>query len=408
MSNVIGADSFLMDTKMKKKLLVTSFIVCLTACNDKKDESTTAITPTNPGPTELATELDETLLKQIKKTMDLVEADKLWQGYDYKSVPQYFIRRENNNPVTAFVINPQSNIEHAIKLGDNESHGLNVVQLEESMINAVDKLKAGNDLYDYDFKIDGKEYYIQAYTKNSVDIKNPMITSAFSLAVHEVFHAYQGKNFKSPTHYEQLAFDKFDTYPLTDELVSLQLMLMELLKGFPEESITQPAAKEALKKYYVIINEMLKRDPTAHSGYKTGLIYKHGLGQELFEGSALYIDQMVSRKVLAITSENKFIYSAPFKMDQAIDGYVPLTTKKDVIDYFAFNVFYYTGSSAIWLLQRAGYDIKNLEQGIYPFDAAKGYLALSEVEEINLLSELKLDARWPKAMVAAKRYNAID
>lgn len=394
---------------MIKILLVTSLILCISACNGSEDKKAESTQSTIDTVTELATELDEKFLMQIKKTMEVVETEKLWQGYDYKSVPQYFIRREkeDGSPVTAFVINPQTTIDKAQKLGDNESQGLNVVKFEGSMLIANDKLNSGNGIYAYDFKIDGKGYYIQAYTKGEVEIPDPIITSTFSLAVHEVFHAYQEKNFKKPLHYEQLGFDKFDTYPLNSELLSLQLMSMELMKDFPVEEISQAEAKKALQKYYVIVNEMLKRDTTAHSGIKTGLIYKHGLGQELYEGSALYIDLLVSRKVLEITRNNKFIFHTPFEMDKLDNGYARLMKKKDVPDYFAFQVFYYTGANAIWLLNQAGYDIKNLEKGIYPFDAAKAFLKMSEVEEMELLTKVKQDARWKKAEAAAIRYNAL-
>tara|TARA_R100001377_G_scaffold83537_1_gene65230 strand:- start:143 stop:1351 length:1209 start_codon:yes stop_codon:yes gene_type:complete len=397
------------------KLSLSTHLIPLVLCatllgcdNEGTDRSTTV--PTDPNvsiSTELATALDERFLLQIKKTMDVIESQKLWQGYDYKSVPQYFIRRENGKPVTAFVINPQTTIDNAQQLGKNESQGLNVLQYEGSMNSANDKLKAGNDAYDYDFTIDGKGYYIQSYSQDDVDILDPIITSSFSLAVHEVFHAYQGKNFKNNPNYEQLAFNKFSQYPLNNELLSLQLMLMDTLKGFPVNAISQAEAKIALRKYYVIVHEMLKRDPTAHSGFQTGLIYKHGLGQELYEGSALYIDKMASRNVLEVAKDSKFIFQIPYEMDKVSNGYATLKAQKDVIDYFAFQVFYYTGANAIWLLSQTGYDLKQLEGGIYPYDAAKGYLKMSEVEEMNLLAEMKQSTQWTQAQAAALRYNSL-
>ena len=396
-------------TSLSTLLIPLTLCATLIGCNSDNSEPSTTL-PTAPNAaisTELASELDEKFLLQVKRTMDVVESQKLWQGYDYKSVPQYFIRRENGKPVTAFVINPQTTIDNAQQLGKNESQGLSVLQYEGSMHSANDMLKAGNDAYDYDFTIDNKGYYIQSYSQDEVEIFAPVITSAFSLAVHEVFHAYQGDSFKTHPRYEQLAFNKFSQYPLNNELLSLQLLLMDTLKRFPVDAISQEEAKIALKKYYVIIHEMLKGDPTAHSGVRTGLIYTHGLGQELYEGSALYIDKMASRKVLEVAKDSTFIFHSPFEMDKVSDGYAILKTQKDVIDYFAFQVFYYTGANAIWLLSQAGYDLKELEGGIYPYDAAKGYLKMSEVEEINLLAELKQSAQWTQAQAAALRYNSL-
>lgn len=387
---------------MKEKLLVTSLVLALAACNSETNKETTT-----PSVTELATELDEKFFSQIKKAMDTVKLQELWEGYDYSTVPQYFIRTESGKAVSAFVVNPQSSIDGAKKLGDNEDQGLDIYQFEANMFTAMDKINDGNGMFEFKYNIAGKDYYLQTYDKDKVEIESPILTTSFALAVHEVFHNYQEKSFAHPPEYKQLDFDKFNTYPLTDELLALQLMMMDLLKDYPKNNLSKEQANQALKQYFVIVNTMLKLDPTAHSGYKTGLIYTHGLGQELFEGSALYIDQMVSRQVLSITKDNTFIFHEPFEMDKVEHGYATLMTKKNVQDYFAFDVFYYTGASAIWLLDQSGYDIKSLEKGIYPFSAAKAFLKLDEIEEAGVLSSLKRSFRWSQAQVAAQRYNQL-
>jgi hypothetical protein len=390
---------------VKNTLLLVSIALTLVACDN--DGASNSLGTTAPESTELATELDEKFLAQIKKTMDVVEQQKLWPGYDYKAVPQYFIHAENDKPITAFVVNPQSDIDKAQKLGMNESQGLNVAKLEDGMFSAFDKINSGNGIYDFDYKIDEKNYYIQRYSESDVKIKDPLVTSAFTMAVHEVFHSYQEDNFKNPIGYFQLDFNKFNQYPITNELLVLQLTLMDVLKNNPRNNMNKDNAISMLEKYFVIVDTMLKLDPTTSGNVQSGWIYKHGLGQELFEGSAQYIDLMATRRVLPITSDKKFIYTNPFLMDEKTDGYAKLTSKKDVIDYFAFQVFYFTGSNAIWLLNQAGYDIKNLEKGIYPYDAAKELLKLSEMEEIEILSNLKQSDIWSQAEIAALRYSKL-
>lgn len=389
----------------KKRLIPLLLVNLLTACNNNPESTNTAALA--PNATELASPLEERFFKQIKGAMETVESQKLWPGYEYKSISQYFIHREGDSPVSGFIINPKSNLSQAQLLGKNESHGLKIVRFEADMYNGLDKLKSGNDAYDFDYKIDGKNYYLQSYTKDEVDIANPKITSAYALAVHEVFHSYQSHAFKQPSTYQQLAFDKFSQYPLDSQSIALQLMQLELLKTYPIKNITQQQAINALKRYYVLTNQMFKADTSAHSGLQTGWVYKHSLGQELFEGTAYYIDTMVSRAVGAITKDITFVTSSPFEMDKKEDGYAELSTKESVESYFAFQIFYHTGASAVWLLRQAGYNLATLETGITPYQAAKEHLNMSALEEIKVLDSIKKMPQWQQAQSAALRYSKL-
>ena len=72
--------------KTSLSTLLNPLTLCATliGCNSDNSEPSTTL-PTAPNAaisTELASELDEKLLLQIKKTMDVVESQKLWQGYD--------------------------------------------------------------------------------------------------------------------------------------------------------------------------------------------------------------------------------------------------------------------------------------------------------------------------------------
>ncbi|MCG6288268.1 hypothetical protein [Vibrio vulnificus] len=88
-----------------------------------------------------------------------------------------------------------------------------------------------------------------------------------------------------------------------------------------------------------------------------------GLGQELYEGSAYYVETLLSREMFG--DEHHFPFVHPSMLTRSY------ANAKEVRDDFGFGVFYHTGASAIWLLHSLGYDLAEFEKGVYPFDAAK-------------------------------------
>ena len=153
---------------------------------------------------------------------------------------------------------------------------------------------------------------------------------------------------------------------------------------------------------------MLRIDSSRTGDEKTGWIYKHALGQELYEGSALLVDTLMSRDVIASHKNKPFSLFNPLKLDQAQHDVTQISSKQEKEQFFAFNMFYDSGASIIWLLLNYGIDPKQLENGRYPYSIAKEIANLSELDSYYLLRDLKQTTLWHHAEQSAKRYSAFN
>lgn len=367
-------------------LAITMLSLGISACggssNKSKMTSTTkpapAPTPSPtpaPSQTELATELDEHMFNQIKLGMDTVEREKLWAGYQYKNTPQYMIRVESDKPVTGFIINPQSEIDGAQKVGNNENKGLNIVRFDGQMIQAQDKLKQGNGIYDFDYEIDGKKYYLQSYQEKNTFTNNKPVSETAALSVHEVFHQFQSNHWQQPANYQQ---DEAN-YPLTAELLPLQMMTLELFKDLPDIQ-DKAKLKSILSQYVAIKSKEIEIDNSEKK-----LVRNMGLGQELYEGTARYVETLALRKNFDDKKQLKFVVTPTLP---------PLDTMARVRETFAFGIFYDTGASVTYLLKELGYPVEDLGKGLYPFDAAKDMLKMSNTDLEQTLAKVKSHPKW--------------
>lgn len=368
-------------------LLSLSITACGSGSDTKKVTPTPAPTPapTLPSNTELAEVIDESMFAQIKRAMDAIETKNIWPEYKYKDVAHYMVRTENKNAVTAFVINPQSKIDGAQVVGKNENKGLNVVKFEGQMNVANDKLKTGNGIYDFDYKIANKDYYLQAYSKENTLDNGKESPELIGLSTHEVFHDFQ-RAWTHPSDYVQKESD----YPLTKELLELQLLTLEIFKDFPNNQ-NKDQLKEALKQYVAIKTEEIKLDPSAEK-----LVKNMGLGQELFEGTARYVETLAIRAGYEEQKNRKF---ADIRFEHVKD----IKSKQTLRQTFAFGIFYSTGANVTYLLKQAGYSIADLKSGKYPYDAARELLNMTEVETNEALARAKKHASWGEIQKVATR-----
>lgn len=381
-------------------------IVMLIGCNDDTSSTNNAKPTTNNGVstnTQLAhtTELDKKLFKQIKKAS---EHKTPWLGYDFKSVPIYLIHSKNKQSQNAYIFNPIKQYSGSRTVNETESNGLKIDQYNDGAVSAHDKLLAGNGMFEFYYKIDADTYYLQTYTEQQVNVDHLLTTPSITLAYHEAFHNYQAKNFKQPAHYSQLDFEKLSEYPLSQDMLTLKLMVLDMFKGLPDAKLTKSEVKDLIQNYVILVDEMLRIDNSRIDGIKTGWVYKHALGQELYEGSAMMIDTLMSREVLSAMKEKRFNIYDPLKLDETQYDFTKIQNKKSMVDYFAFEMFYDSGSAIIWLLLQDGVDYKEFESGQYPYDIAKKAIKLNEHDAFYALQALKNSDNWEKASQAAKRY----
>ncbi|UTT86894.1 hypothetical protein LZI70_15850 [Vibrio pelagius] len=363
---------------MKTKLAFL-FGLALSGCNAGSSANNT-IKPVTPDTTEttLTDKYDREMISQIAKASKTLSDEKIWFDYGnwYKSAPIYMLRMDdvnNKDPLKVFLFNPVEPDKSFQKLGQNESSGLDTYRNDVNMHLANDKINKLNGMFDFDYKFEKGVYYAQKYHKlemspNNVDHGHKTIDRNISLNIHENFHKYQLKNFKIPSSFVQV----LDGYPVNAELIELKLLTLQTFKGLPK-SITKSEATSLLKKYVALTKKQIEIDTS-----EKRLVENMGLWQELTEGSAKYVETVAIRKMFAHAKDSTFVYSWFLENEYK--------TAKEVKEQFGFGIFYETGAAAIWLLNQAGYDLKKLESGVSPYQAATELLGDSFDYDLELLN----------------------
>ncbi|WP_119910232.1 hypothetical protein [Motilimonas pumila] len=403
-------------------------LVILSACQDSggsnaikpskptapttKPTGSSLVTPAQAPNTELTQAIDKDFLKQLRQAKDFFKQSQIWPSYQYGQTSQLYVRVDGNNePQTAIMLNPQSHLKQGQQIGANENYGLTALHLEHEMHQANDKLRAsngGNDTFEFYYSVDGHNYYLQRYKPSSVNVTHPDFTADIALAVHEIFHNHQAAEFKTSPHTQQLPFEQLNQYPNSLQFRTLQLAQLAILQGLPDKTMTAEEAKKQLQEYWLMAHEQIKLEQAATGKTKQQTwVYRHGMSQERYEGSAQYIDVMLSRAILPVYAKHKFISFDPLQMDNEQGGYSRFNNAEQSTQYFAFNIFYDTGSSAIWLLNQAGFDLANIEQGETPYDMVGRLLPMSPDEQQTLLQELQSSTHWQAVAAAAARYQQL-
>ncbi|WP_104024121.1 hypothetical protein [Vibrio hyugaensis] len=309
------------------------------------------------GDTALANGIDNKLFEQFNASLNALKFQSIWGSYgDYLAkAPAYMLRldEKSSTPVTAYLINPHKVPEDAQKLGVNESGALDIYKYEPNMHTFHDAINKGNGAYERQYAFNGGKYYLQVYKPSDTYLNKEHQRNTIALAVHEMFHDYQLAYFKDPANY----FNELNGYPVNVEQITYKLVVLDLFKSLPKV-MTQDEAKSMLKQYIALTQEQIRID-SSNKQYAKNM----GLGQELFEGSAWYVEVMALRNALPNFSELKFVEPYAFT--------TKYQNRESVESQFGWGYFYPSGAAAIYALKAAGYDINQLEKGITPFEAAK-------------------------------------
>ncbi len=202
-----------------------------------------------------------------------------------------------------------------------------------------------------------------------------------------MFHDYQLEHFRDPANY----FNELNGYPVNVEQITYKLAVLDLFKSLPK-TMTQDEAKTMLKQYIALTQEQINID-TSSKRYAKNM----GLGQELFEGSAWYVEVMALRNALPNFSELKFVDSYAFTTQYQ--------NRESVESQFGWGYFYPSGAAAIYALKAAGYDILQLQKGVTPFEAAKQVVGTFDVTDT--LNQIKQSADFKALEQKALTINAI-
>ena len=359
----------------KQHLLLPLLLLLFGSCQKEKDNNDTSQTNQDKETATVAetpNNIDQKLFKQLKYVND--NSDKIWPGYDFSSYPKYFVFEDSleDPPLRrGYLFDPKREVTDAKKIADEYNQGANVYRYDKAIEQASSALQ--RQLFDMRFNIDDEDYYMQAYNKDQVEGKG--IHNAAELPAHELFHMFQYDVWKHDlTLYRQDA----DKYPITLELLPLQLMVREIAKKMPREKNPE-AIDKYLSMYVAIRSEAMALDPTPEK-----MVENMANSQERLEGSAKYLEHYLGKEIFTASDFTSF-YSGP--------DYTSLSSKESVKQFFAWGIWYYTGAGVVYMLKQKGVnDLEDqLKNGKTLYQIAEALLNLSAEEKEMFLEQAKTE-----------------
>lgn len=343
---------------------------------------------TTPQPGGQAEAVDESLFERINSVTASYKKNEIWKGYDsYATVSQYLIYvtggEKDAKAARAFLINPKTTVSGATKLDQSESKGLDVYRYDGKMQEALEQLQKGNGAYDFDFVIDGQKYYLQLYRDGDAEGHEDV-----ALTTHENFHAFQFANWD----FVPGALQDEANYPITKELLSLQMLSLDTLLNLPDTALTKEKATDLLQQYVAIRSQEIALDPSSKK-----LVKNMANPQEQAEGSARYVEVMGLRD--GLKSNTTFVY--PFSAHDELT----ITSKAALREAFAFGIWYETGAAATYLLDRLEVDIeKEFAAGKTPYDVAVATLKMSQADKDAALKKAQAGSNWSAIQAEADAF----
>ncbi len=377
---------------MRNKFLINALLILslLVSCNKDEEivDGNETIKEEVVGATEIST-IDKQLLTQIKKAGDLFDTKEVWNDYYFSTMPMYLLHKNQaGNVDRGIIINPQGNITDAIEITEENNQDLKVYRYDNDMNKAFELINSdmGNGLYDFNFIIEGKEYYIQIYTDKEVvagenlqaypggffDVTK-VTFGTIDFLIHENFHTFQEQTFgvaKNKTNKKQ-------AITLSKELLELRTLMHQIFKDFPNGNFNQSDLEEKLKQYVAIRTKQLEY---------TGTFYND---TENREGTARYVEKMALRTLFTERASESFIEGTVLEDDYGI------TTKQILQDVFNFQLSYEIGASACFALnniKRSALDDINTGKTIY--DVSKELFNMDNIELEKHLQNAKNSVDW--------------
>jgi len=367
-------------------VVVFSFIVSCSVPTTPEKQPQPQPTPSKPETPDLENNLaetvDESFFERLNKVGEEYKKNDIWKGYDFASMPQYLIyttgAEGKETAVRAFLLNPPKPIEDAKELQAKENKGLKVYRYDKVMEQGLDVLKKGNGFYDFDFVIEGQKFYLQLYKDNHAQGHEDV-----ALNIHENFHSFQNSWDFVPGFLQDQA-----NYPLTKDLIALQLLTLQVLKGLPQDALSKDKAMDLVKQYVAIRSREITLDPSA-----TKLVKNMANFQEHGEGSAKYIELRALRE--GLDSTDNFI--------PEFSGYGSETTAQELRFSFAFGIWYDTGAAITYLLDILDVNIESeYAKGKTPFDVAENLVKLSDSEKAIALEKAQSQNDWISIQATAE------
>ncbi len=375
---------------MKNKFLIqlTVILFLVFACS-KDDDANSGIEEENVD-IDTISNIDTKLLSQIKSAGDLFTATQVWDGYNLKEYPLYLIHKNKEGNIDrGILINPQSIVEDAILLDEEVNSGLEAYRYDKDLERAwqlITDPDQGNGLYDFDFEIDGKGYYIQVYNDDEVIAGENLATypggffdpstvtiGAIDFIIHENFHTHQDNWLSNRNESGTRVNSRRST--IQSEILELKMLLHQIFKGFPNNDLNQEELTQKLKQYVAIQSSLgvAKFEPLTETG----------------EGSARYIERMAIRDIFPNRANEPFIKGTVLEDDYGI------TNQETISLVFDFALTYEIGASVCFLLNKLDNEaLKDVENGKTLYEIAVNEVDLSPQELEQSLQDAKNSVDW--------------
>lgn len=326
---------------------------------------------------------DEVIFNKVRQTADNVE--EVWPGYDYlRTKSAYLILTdEDGTNARGYLLNPtQPAPAGSVKVPDSQSFGFALYR-NNDFIGDANTLLGEFGIFNFeDLRINGAKYFLMRQRKKAdytfyEEFKNVGGNWFPLILIHEFFHTYQINEWTFPSNTTQ----DFLNYPLTPEILTYKLALFDLMKTATQIK-GETAAKAALEKYLVLLEQMIVLDPTPNK-----LVLGTSGFEQWLEGSARYTEHMSALLSIYPTIDSDPTHSWGKYLDEA-------TTGELIRSIFVKRIWYHVGAGAIHLLKEANVPVQKLMQGVTPYTLAAETLNLSTQQKQTILSSLTSSAAW--------------
>lgn len=327
---------------------------------------------------------DEAIFRKVQQMSD--KAEEVWPGYNYiNTKPAYLILKDDDggNP-RGYLLNPVLPLPAGSrKVADDQSFGLMLYRKDDFIADA-EVILGEFGIYDFDnLTINGEKYFLMRQRKKSdytfYEKFKDVDGNWFPLIlIHEVFHTYQINEWQFPTG----GIQDFNNYPLTTDVLTYELALFDLMKTAPQIK-GATAAKEALGKYLVLLEQLISIDPSPNE-----LILNTSNFEQWLEGSARYTEDFSALQSIYPTINGDPTHAWGTYLDE-------LTSGELIRSIFVKRIWYHVGAGAIHLLKEAGVPVQQkMMQGITPQSLASALLNLSDQQKQDILLNLTSAFGW--------------
>jgi hypothetical protein len=371
--------------KLKLPLIFLSILLLfLASC--KKDDTTIPTTPPTTNPTDSTQTtptieaIDQKFFKELKQAGDVYSKNEVWDGYYFATKSMYLIFADESNKFQrGYIINPATTISGATKLEGAKTEGLNIYRYDKMMNEAKTVLEKGNQVFEFNFKIDGKDYYLQKYNEQDV---NSLRHQSLSYATHEVFHVFQIEKWK-----QQHGIQDEKNFPLNQESISLQLLEIKIADKFPKET-NKDQIRKYLEMFVAVRSKEIEIDKSSKKLVKNMANY-----QELSEGTARYVEYMTNKEIFSD-------FDPTFHNESSSN----IQRKEEFRTAFAFAIWYGTGAALAYMIDQLSDNLeKDCIKEITLYDQAVKIVNLTDAQKESRLKEAKTEFKWEELQKEAKR-----